>query len=50
VVGATLGVVVPCPGVFEGHELVHIDLLAVDETLLIDVDALSEVVERGGLA
>lgn len=49
VVGATFVVVIPGPGVLQGHELVHIDLLAVDETLLVRVNALGEIVEGGGL-
>ena len=49
VIGAALGVVIPGPGVLQGHELVHIDLLAVDQAFLIRVDPLGEVVEGGGL-
>jgi hypothetical protein len=48
VVGTTLGIVIPSPGVFQGHELVHIDLLAVDQAFLIRIDPLGEVVEGGG--
>ena len=48
VVGAALGVVIPGPGVLQGHELVHIDLLAVDQAFLIGIDPLGEVVEGGG--
>ena len=49
VVGAALVVVIPSPSVLQGHELVHVNLLAVDEALLIRVDPLGEVVEGGGL-
>ena len=48
VVGAALGVVVPGPGVLQGHELVDIDLLAVDQAFLIRVNPFGEVVEGGG--
>ncbi len=40
VVGAAIEIMFPCPFVFEGHELVDIDLIAVDQPLFIDVDAL----------
>ena len=49
VIGAALGIIVPCPGVLQGHKLVHVDLLAVDQAFLIRVDPLGEVVEGGGL-
>ena len=48
VVGATLGVVIPSPGVLQGHELVDINLFAVDQAFLIGIDPLGEVVECGG--
>ena len=48
VVGAALGVVIPGPGVLQGHELVHVNLLAVDQAFLIRVDPLGEIVEGGG--
>jgi hypothetical protein len=34
--------------VFKGHELVHVNLLAVDQAFLIRVDPLGEIVEGGG--
>jgi len=48
VVGAALGVVIPGPGVLQGHQLVDINLFAVDQTFLIGIDPLGEVVEGCG--
>ena len=48
VVGATLVVVIPGPRVLEGHELIDINLVAVDETLLVGINPLGQVVECGG--
>ena len=47
VIGATFIVIIPGPSVFERHELVHINLLAVHQAFLIGIDPLGEVVEGG---
>ena len=48
-VGASVDVVFPCPVVFEGHELVYVDGVAVQQTLVFDVDAFGQIVCRGTL-
>jgi hypothetical protein len=40
-VGAAVEVVFPCPGIFEGHELVDVDFVAVNQSFLIDTDAFA---------
>ena len=46
---AAVEVVLPRPFVFDGHQLIDVHGLAVDEQFVLGVDALGEVVRLGGL-
>ncbi len=47
VVRAAVEVMLPRPGVLQGHELVHVHGLAVDEPFVVGVDAFGQVVGGG---
>jgi hypothetical protein len=36
--------VFPRPFIFEGHELIDVDLVAIDQPLLIDIDAFVDAI------
>ena len=44
VIGASIEIVLPCPFVFQGHQLVYIHLPAVEHSLVFRVDALAQVI------
>jgi hypothetical protein len=41
---ATVKIMLPSPVVFDGHELVHIHGVAVDESFILNINALGEIV------
>ena len=43
-IGASVEIVFPCPFVFEGHQLVHIYLPTVEQSLIFRVDAPGQVI------
>jgi hypothetical protein len=41
---ATIEIMLPGPVVFDGHELVYIHGVAVDESFILNINALGEIV------